>query len=114
MQPHSQRPTRFTLLALALAAALAGCAGPQAGSSQRQLMLVANDEKQSWNDAGAVQLGMSGRDSVQILDIGTDPLKPRVVGTLALDNTIAGPPVNLAITADEKLALVANSVNVVE
>jgi len=31
-----------------------------------------------------------------------------------MDNTIAGPPTNLAITADEKLALVANSLNVVE
>jgi DNA-binding beta-propeller fold protein YncE len=49
-----------------------------------------------------------------VLDIGTDPLAPKVVGTLALDNTIAGPPTNLAITADETLALVANSLNVVE
>jgi len=116
MQARSRLSSRFTLLALApaLVAALAGCAGPSTGSSQRQLMLVANDEKQSWNDAGVVQLGAAGRDTLQILDIGTDPLKPRVVGTLPLDNTIAGPPVNLAITADEKLALVANSVNVGE
>lgn len=77
-------------------------------------MLVGNDEKQSWNDAGAAQLGAPGRDTVQVLDIGTDPLAPRVVGSLALDNTIVGPPVNLQISADERLALVANSVNVVE
>lgn len=114
MQPRSHFSSRLTLLALALAAAIAGCAGTSTGSSQRQLMLVANDEKQSWSDAGVVQLGASGRDTVQVLDIGTDPLKPRAVATLSLDNTIAGPPVNLAITADEKLALVANSVNVVE
>ena len=116
MQARAHLSTRLTLpvLALAFVAALAGCAGTSTGSSQRQLMLVANDEKQSWNDAGVVQLGMAGRDTLQILDIGTDPLKPRVVGTLPLDNTIAGPPVNLAITADEKLALVANSVTVVE
>lgn len=120
MQARSRLPGRFTLLALALAAALAGCAGTSATSisptsvSPRQLMLVGNDEKQSWNDAGAVQLSAAGRDTVQVLDIGSDPLRPRVVGTLPLDNTIAGPPVNLAITADEKLALVANSLNVVE
>lgn len=114
MQPRPHFSSRLTLLALALAAAIAGCAGTSTGSSQRQLMLVANDEKQSWSDAGVVQLGASGRDTVQVLDIGTDPLKPRAVATLSLDNTIAGPPVNLAITADEKLALVANSVNVVE
>jgi DNA-binding beta-propeller fold protein YncE len=97
-----------------LAIALSGCAGMAPAPSQRQLMLVANDEKQSWNDAGVVQLAPQGRDSVQLIDIGTDPLAPRSVGTLALDNTIAGPPTNLAITADERLALVANSLLVVE
>jgi len=112
--PHLRTRRALPALAIALAAALAGCAGTSPGASQRQLMLVGNDEKQSWNDAGAVQLGAPGRDTVQVLDIGSDPLKPRVVGTLALDNTIAGPPVNLAITADESLALVANSMNVVE
>jgi DNA-binding beta-propeller fold protein YncE len=103
-----------SLALAALAIALAGCTGMAPAPSQRQLMLVANDEKQSWNDAGVVQLAPQGRDSVQLIDIGTDPLAPRSLGTLALDNTIAGPPTNLAITADERLALVANSVNVVE
>ncbi|MDM0031768.1 YncE family protein [Variovorax sp. J22P271] len=104
----------FLFSSAALAIALSGCAGTAAAPSQRQLMLVANDEKQSWNDAGVVQLAPQGRDSVQVIDIGTDPLAPRSLGTLALDNTIAGPPTNLAITADERLALVANSLNVVE
>jgi hypothetical protein len=103
----------LTFPALALAA-MAGCAGMAPSTPQRQLMLVANDEKQSWSDAGAVQLGPHGRDSVQVIDIGSDPLAPRSVSTLPLDNTIAGPPTNLAITADEKLALVANSLSVVE
>ena len=100
-------------------ATLAGCAGlPSATSTvavpKRQLMLVANDEKQSWTDAGNVVLGPHGRDTVQVLDIGTDPLAPRTIGSLPLDNTIAGPPTNLAINADETLALVANSLNVIE
>ena len=100
------------LCALAL---LAGCAGPApSGGGKRQLMIVGNDEKQGWDEAGRVVLGPHGKDSVQILDIGSDPLAPRLIATLALDNTIAGPPVNLAITPDEKLALVANSLNVVE
>ncbi|TPG21290.1 YncE family protein [Variovorax guangxiensis] len=105
---------RLGSAALAATAFLAGCGGMPTPGVQRQLMLVANDEKQSWTDAGAVVLAPHGRDSLQVLDIGTDPLAPKVVGTLALDNTIAGPPTNLAITADERLALVANSLNVVE
>lgn len=112
LRPGSFRA--FALAASVVLAALSGCGGMVAATGQRQLMLVANDEKQSWNEAGAVKLGAPGRDNVQVLDIGTDPLAPRAVATLALDNTIVGPPTNLAISADEKLALVANSVNVVE
>jgi len=110
LRPRSCRAA----VALALVTALAGCGGMSAGTPQRQLMLVGNDEKQSWTDAGAVVLAAPGRDSVQVIDIGTDPLAPRSLVTLALDNTIAGPPTNLAISADEKLALIANSLNVVE
>ncbi len=112
------RPMLAGLAAVAALAAVSGCAGlaPGAGTvaGQRQLMLVANDEKQSWDDAGRAQLGAPGRDTVQVLDIGSDPLAPRMLGTLPMPNTIAGPPTNLAITPDEKLALVANSLNVVE
>ncbi|MDB5733041.1 MAG: hypothetical protein JWQ03_2936 [Variovorax sp.] len=108
---------RPALAAVALGAALValpGCVGVAPVAGQRQLMLVANDEKQSWDDAGRAQLGAPGRDSVQVLDIGSDPLAPRALGSLPIPNTIAGPPTNLAITPDERLALVANSLNVVE
>jgi DNA-binding beta-propeller fold protein YncE len=108
------RPAALAALALAALASLSGCTSMTPTVAQRQLMLVANDEKQSWNDAGAVILGPMGRDTVQVLDIGTDPLTPKVLGTLQLDNTIAGPPTDLAITPGETLALVANSLNVVE
>ena len=114
--PHASRRGTAIVVAVCAAAALAGCAGlppSTAATPKRQLMLVANDEKQSWNDAGGVVLGPHGRDTVQVLDIGPDPLAPRLVGSLALDNTIAGPPTNLAIHPDETLALVANSLNVV-
>ncbi|MET0210549.1 MAG: YncE family protein [Variovorax sp.] len=108
---------RFGPIAALTFVALAGvgCSNlGQTSSGQRQLMVVANDEKQSWDDAGRVLLGPPGRDTLQILDIGNDPLSPRSVGTIDLPNTIAGPPTNLAINPGETLALVANSLNVVE
>ena len=103
-------------LSLLTAAALAatGCAAPLASPGQRELMIVANDEKQSWDATGKVMLSAPGRDSLSILDIGTDPLAPRIIANLPLPNTIAGPPVNLAITPDETLAIMANSLNVVD
>ena len=105
---------RFAAAALVALATLAGCVAPPPATGKRSLMLVGNDEKVSWNDAGAVVLGPQGRDSIAVIDIGSDPLAPRTVATLPLTNSIFGPPTNLAITPDEGLALVANSVNIVE
>jgi hypothetical protein len=105
---------RFAIAAVLTALTLAGCAAGPAPAGKRALMVVGNDEKQSWNDAGAVVIGAPGRDTVAVIDIGSDPLAPRTVVSLPLMNTIAGPPVNLAITPDEGLALVANSLNVVD
>ena len=52
----------------------------------------------------------AGKDTVSIIDIA-DPAKPKIVVNLPLMNTITGPPVNLAITPDQHLALVANSLD---
>ena len=91
---------------------LAGCASV-APAGKRELMIVANDEKLAWDNDGKVILSAAGRDTLSIIDIGTDPLAPKIIINLPLPNTIAGPPVNLAITPDETLAIVANSLNVV-
>jgi len=106
-----QRLIGATVLAVAT---LVGCAAPTAPAGKRSLMIVGNDEKVSWNDAGALVTSPPGRDTVAVIDIGSDPLAPRTVATLPLMNSIFGPPVNLAITPDERLALVANPVNPVE
>jgi DNA-binding beta-propeller fold protein YncE len=75
-----------------------------------QLMIIGNDEKVTWDDAGKLVLMGPGKDTVSIVDIST-PESPRIVANLPLTNSIFGPPVNLAITPDERLAIVANSVN---
>jgi DNA-binding beta-propeller fold protein YncE len=41
-------------------------------------------------------------------------MNPKLVGTLPLVNSVFGPPVNLAVTPDESLALVANSMDWVQ
>ena len=104
------------MMAAALAGVLflAGCANTPAPSGKRELMIVGNDEKQGWDENGKPVLGRPGKDTVSIIDIGTDPLAPKIIANLPLDNTIIGPPVNLAITPDEGLALVANSMSIVE
>ncbi|MEO8249092.1 MAG: YncE family protein [Burkholderiales bacterium] len=114
------RPIFIPLLA-ATAALLAACAPmtpqsavtPKSSVGERQLMLVANDEKIIWDDAGKAALSPAGRDTLSVVDIGGDPLAPRIVANIALPNTIIGPPTNLAITPDGMLALVANSMNTI-
>src|SRR5712691_9852128 len=48
-----------------------------------------------------------------IVDLA-DPLNPKIVANLPLENSIVGPPVNLDIAPDGSIALVADSVTVVK
>ena len=99
------------LVAAVSLAVLAGCAGMQQSGGKRELMVVGNDEKVGVSDAGTFVFSAPGRDTVSIIDIGTDPLAPKILVNLPLMNSLFGPPVNLAITPDEGLALVANSMD---
>ena len=77
-----------------------------------QLMIVGNDEKATWDENGKLVISAAGKDTICIVDI-KNPLAPKIVATLPLTNSVFGPPVNLAITPDERLALAANSIDVV-
>jgi hypothetical protein len=79
-------------------------------AASAQFMIIGNDEKVTWDDTGKLVLMGPGKDTVSIVDI-SKPESPRIVSNLPLTNSIFGPPVNLAITPDERLAIVANSVN---
>jgi len=75
-----------------------------------QLMIVGNDEKLLFMYTGVMRTA-PGYDTVSIIDIGTNPEEPKIITSLQLMNSIYGPPTNLAITPDETLAIVANSMN---
>jgi DNA-binding beta-propeller fold protein YncE len=103
----------LSLLAAVVAAALlAACstAAPSA-SGKPEFMLVGVDTKAVFADNGDLNNVAPGKDVVTIVDIGTDPAHPRIVGTLPLMNSIFGPPTNLAVTPDGTLGLVANSMD---
>jgi DNA-binding beta-propeller fold protein YncE len=75
-----------------------------------QMMIVGNDEKITWDDAGKAIQHEPGHDTVSIVDI-SKPDAPRIVTTFPLINTIVGPPTNLAIHPSGEIALIANSIN---
>ncbi|HML10138.1 MAG TPA: hypothetical protein VK432_04705 [Stellaceae bacterium] len=93
---------------------LAGCALLAAAyvalggiANAQQLMIVGNDQKPQFAD-GKVTIGEPGHDTLSVIDI-SKPATPRIVATIPLDNTIVGPPTNLAITPSRDLALVADT-----
>jgi DNA-binding beta-propeller fold protein YncE len=78
-----------------------------------ELVIVGNDEKVVFDAEGNRAFVAPGKDTISIVDI-TDREAPKVVVSLPLMNSIFGPPVNLAVSPDESLGIVANSVDWVQ
>src|SRR3989442_37706 len=96
-----------TLVVAASFVAVAGFAAMNpVAAGKRELMIVGLDEKQSWDASGKAVIGPPGRDSVAIIDVGADPLAPKILVALPLMNTIVGPPVtHVVFTPDGRRAL---------
>src|SRR5438876_5945630 len=101
-----------------MTATLGACSGPKiallaaslllpALPATAQLMVVGNDEKVWWDDAGKVLNQAPGKDAVALYDLRTSAPTPKLLGSLPLENSIFGPPTNLAITPAGDLAIVA-------
>jgi DNA-binding beta-propeller fold protein YncE len=98
-------------IAAALGALVTGLTAAGAGAAP--FLIAGNDEKIAFDAAGKQVRSAPGKDTVSIIDIA-DPASPRIVADLSLLNSLIGPPTNVAITPDNKLALVASSVQWVQ
>jgi len=58
-----------------------------------QLMIIGNDEKVIFDDAGVVRFFAPGKDTVSIVDISA-PESPKIIANLPLENSVFGPPTN--------------------
>jgi DNA-binding beta-propeller fold protein YncE len=77
-------------------------------------MIIGNDEKPGGTDAqGKPIVNPTGNDNVLIVDVAR-PESPKIVANLQLENSVVGPPVNLAISPNGAIALVADSMTVAE
>ncbi|MBN9562522.1 MAG: beta-propeller fold lactonase family protein [Alphaproteobacteria bacterium] len=77
----------------------------QAGKND---ILVGLDQKVFF-EANGGRIGPGGEDQLVVVDV-SDPANPRIRATLKLSNSVVGPPTNLQITPDGRLALLASSV----
>jgi DNA-binding beta-propeller fold protein YncE len=76
-------------------------------------MIVGNDEKPGTDAQGKPVVNPTGKDTVLIVDLAK-PEAPKIVATLPLENSVVGPPVNLAISPNGSVALVADSMTVID
>src|SRR6267378_257838 len=93
-----------------LSVALAMCLVASVTPAAAQFVIIGIDNKVFWDSDAKQVLSPPGKDAVIILDISYR-MNPRIVASLPLMNSVYGPPTNLAITPDESLALVANSMD---
>jgi len=99
------------LLPLAILVTLAACATSPEGGGGRRLLLSGNDGKQPMIDGAYRVAALPTPDTLTVLDVSAFP--PRKIAEIEIQHTVAAPPMTIAITADEKLALVSapNHVN---
>jgi len=94
------------LLITAVSAAAAFFALPTVGSTQ--VIVSGNDEKVVWNEAGQAVFLPPGKDTISFIDI-TERENPKILTSIALENSIFGPPTNLSVSPNGEIALAANS-----
>jgi DNA-binding beta-propeller fold protein YncE len=73
-----------------------------------QILVSGNDEKVLWDDAGKAIFMAPGKDTISFIDIGNRE-NPKILANIGLENSIFGPPTNLAVHPSGQIALVANS-----
>ena len=90
------------VFALVLTAALA-----LATAAHAQLAVTSNDNKVMLDNGTVKILPNPAPDTVSIIDLTASP--PRMVAEVAAPGSVVGPPLSVALTPDERLALVGSS-----
>lgn len=93
-----------------LAAALMALAVSVPQICQAQIMAVGIDRKFAYDDKAVRQALEPGHDEVMFFDV-KNPANPKLVGSVQIENSIIGPPTNVAVSPDQSFALVANAVH---
>lgn len=99
---------RMAMVAAALLTGVLPLVSPNVAAAE--IMVVGIDRKFVYDDKAVRQALEPGHDSVMFFDV-KNPAKPALIGSIDLENSILGPPTNVAVTPDQSLALIANSVH---
>jgi DNA-binding beta-propeller fold protein YncE len=91
------------ILPIVIAAVLA----TPVGTTHAQIAVSANDNKVLLVDGKVTVVPNPSPDTVSVIDLKSSP--PRVIGEVAAPVSVVGPPLSVAVTPDESLALVTAS-----
>ena len=75
--------------------------------ARAQIAVSANDNKVLLDNGVVKNVPNAPPDTVSIIDLRSSP--PRVIGEVQAPVSVAGPPLNVAVTPDESLAIVTAS-----
>ena len=81
-----------------------------ASAAHAQLAVTSNDNKVMLDNGSVKIVQNPAPDTVTIIDLKASP--PRVVAEIAVPGSVVGPPLSVALTPDESLALVGSSTKV--
>ncbi len=83
-----------------------------AGTASAQIAVSGNDNKQRLVNGANTVVQNPPPDTITILDLGGRA--PRVLGEVAVPHSVVGPPTSVAITPDERFAIVTSAVRIDE
>ena len=76
----------------------------QSAAAQAELLISVNDNKMVLDNGMARTLREPAPDTLTVIDLSTSP--PRIRAEITVPTSVVGPPLSVAITPDERLALV--------
>src|SRR4051794_3415991 len=79
-------------------------------AARGQIMLSGNENKIDLTQGGQKVIPNAPPDTLSLIDFSKTP--PAVFNVEGVTNTVVGPPSNIAISPDRRVALVANSIKV--
>lgn len=95
---------------LHFAATIAVALMAASGAAHSEIAVSANDNKVKLND-GKVEVVKSPQpDTVSVIDLGANP--PKVLSEIDVPNSVVGPPLNVAISPKQEIALVSSNMTI--
>src|SRR5262245_34804807 len=100
-------PFRFLRIAAACSLWLSP---PIVGVVAAEIAVSTNDNKVTLVNGATQVVRNPAPDTLTIIDLGTSP--PKVLAEIPVPGSVVGPPFSVALTPDERLALVASAMKI--